>query len=516
MNSIWAQLIINVLAGAVAGGVTNQVAVWMLFHPHKKRFGIQGAIPKNKALLAKSFGRTVGERLLTPGDMVDELTRAGVRDAFDQKVALFISNMLETERSSLTEMLPPHTIDALRSALEELADSVAGQLETYFDSDDFHERVRAFVVRARAELSKQAVGELLSPEQRDALSLRASKWAEELSRSAELEVGVREYIARHADRLIASNEPMVSRIPPSVLRSIEGAIESYLPLAAAKLGTFLSHPASRDRIREALHSLFRRLVKDLEFHQRIIARLMITEKTFDKALDALERDGVEQLAALLDDSVVRVELTKTLREAVLSFLSKPVSEIVGDAGGERAHSLVQSAGDYLLRVMRDERTHGFLAAKIREVVEKAEDKSVGDMVSGLSDDSVVRWISAGARSDKAQQLLRDGFRSAFKRALSVKIGRPARWLPADASTRLASTVAPALWDWLQLQLPQLVQQLDVEAIVERKVQGFSIERMEEIIRGVTQRELQLIVQLGYVLGAVIGLITFGVSVALPR
>jgi uncharacterized membrane protein YheB (UPF0754 family) len=48
-------------------------------------------------------------------------------------------------------------------------------------------------------------------------------------------------------------------------------------------------------------------------------------------------------------------------------------------------------------------------------------------------------------------------------------------------------------------------------MVEQKVLGFSVERMEEIIRNVTERELRLIVQLGYVLGGIVGLAAFGVN-----
>jgi uncharacterized membrane protein YheB (UPF0754 family) len=59
-----------------------------------------------------------------------------------------------------------------------------------------------------------------------------------------------------------------------------------------------------------------------------------------------------------------------------------------------------------------------------------------------------------------------------------------------------------------------VQQLNVQEMVEQKVRGFSTQRMEEIVRNVTQKELTLIVQLGYVLGAIVGAIAFGVNVLL--
>ncbi|MFS8638884.1 MAG: DUF445 family protein, partial [Gemmatimonadota bacterium] len=58
---------LTVLFASIAGGVTNSVAIWMLFHPYEppRVFGrplraFQGAIPKNKARLAAAVGRAVG------------------------------------------------------------------------------------------------------------------------------------------------------------------------------------------------------------------------------------------------------------------------------------------------------------------------------------------------------------------------------------------------------------------------------------------------------------------------
>ena len=68
MSVAWIQALITIGLGALAGGVTNQIAIWMLFHPYEppKLFGrwrlpfLQGAIPKNQPRLAAAIGRTVG------------------------------------------------------------------------------------------------------------------------------------------------------------------------------------------------------------------------------------------------------------------------------------------------------------------------------------------------------------------------------------------------------------------------------------------------------------------------
>jgi len=72
-----------------------------------------------------------------------------------------------------------------------------------------------------------------------------------------------------------------------------------------------------------------------------------------------------------------------------------------------------------------------------------------------------------------------------------------------------------LWEWIQSQIPDLVGKVNIQAIVEGKVAGFSLERIEQIVRSTTQRELDILVRLGYVLGAMVGAAAYLVSVLLP-
>ena len=306
----WIQFGIHVFVGTMAGGLSDTVAVWMLFNPKKKRFGFQGAIPKNQARLAKSLGRTVGERLLTPGDLQSELARPELLEAFQSRVEDVIANML------------------------------------------------------------------------------------------------------------TSRDPLIDKVPPAVVTALEGATTAYLPVAMTKLGAFLGQPTTRVKLRTALHSMFNRFVDDMRFHERIFAKLMMTEKKFDSVLDAIETDGVEQVVGLLEEPEIREEISKAIHDAILTYLQKPISDILGD-------------------------------------VEAKKDP--------------------------------------------------------EAPRRLAASGAPVIWEWIHDQLPELIKKLDVQAMVERKVMAFSVERVEEILRNVIQNELNLIITTGYVLGGLIGVCTFGLQ-----
>lgn len=309
-NNAWVNLAVNVVSGTLAGGITNTIAVWMLFNPKQKRFGFQGAIPKNQARLAKSLGKTVGERLVTPGDLQEELGRADLREAFEVRL-----------------------------------------------------------------------GEVING-------------------------------------IVASREPLIDKVPPAVVTALEGAMGSYLPVAMGKMGSFLGQPTTRLKMRNALHGLFNRFVEDLRFHEKVLAKLMMSERKFEAALDAIETDGVEQLAILLDEPVVREEITRAIHDALLAYLQKPISEIIGN---------------------------------------------IASM---------------------------DG---------------------PEAGRKLAHATAPVVWEWIHSQLPSLMQRLDVQTMVERKIMTFSAERVEDLLRAVIDRELKLIIGAGYVLGAIVGVFTFLLS-----
>ena len=507
----WVQFVVHVAIGTIAGGASDTVAVWMLFHPRRKILGFQGAIPKNQARLAKSLGRTVGERLLTPNDIMAELVRAGVREKLDETLALVIANLLDTERGSLRELLPPSVLLEVERALAAGVPIVVERVAAFTDSEEFEARARAFVERRRAELRDRPVGNVLTPERRAAITARASEWAAEFSQSDELARGVRDYVHRRGAAMLSSREPLMAQVSPAFVSAIDGGVEAYLPVAVEKLAGVLRDPLARERIRVRLHGLFSRFVEELKFHERVIAKLVVTERTLDRALDSVERDGADQLGELLEDPAVRERITSAVHEAITSYLGKPLADIIGPPESERARAVMDTVGDGLVRVLRADETRHLLVEKLDQALARAEQKTWGDLLAPLDDETLTGWIVTAARSPRSRELMEDGARTAIRQALDRPIGRPGRWLPPDSATRLGGAFAPAIWGLVESQLPALIQRLDVQAMVERKVLAFSFELLEELIRGVINRELRLIIFIGYVLGGLIAVIGFSLS-----
>ena len=90
------------------------------------------------------------------------------------------------------------------------------------------------------------------------------------------------------------------------------------------------------------------------------------------------------------------------------------------------------------------------------------------------------------------------------RLLHTPIGRLGRFLREDAAVRLADTLAAPAWDWIVNRVPEVAGRIRIAERISTKIENFSIERIERLVRDISQREFDLIVRLGYLLGAGIG------------
>ncbi len=506
---------VTVLFGAMAGGLTNAIAIWMLFHPHDRRgvgwFRFQGAIPKNKPRLAKTIGRTVGEKLLSAEDLHHQLTAPGIQEAFDSAVRGFVVSLLDTERGSLREELPERLLPELDSTVHSIAEIVANRVLEYTATEEFRNSTADFLTRTRDRIADKSVGLVLTTARREAVRDRVEKWVAEAAASPELDRIVNEWMDRQLVSLAADSTPLLDRLPPTLVDAVEKEIADYLPIAIDRLASVLRNPEARRRIQDSLHDLFERFVRDLMLHERIVARLVVTERTITKMLDNFEKEGADQVAKLLEQPEMRAQVAKSVNDAVVSFLRRPMSDHMERLGAERIEGLRGTASEYVARIVRDPATRHYGIEKLDKALHAAEDRTWGDLLQYIPPDQAADWIAETMREPKMRDWIVEGVRTGLTALLDRRIGRASSLLPDGAVDRIADRLSPALWDWTQKQVPRVLETIDVQKMVEDKVLSFSLRRIEEIVRSTTQRELDIIVRMGYVLGAVVGSIAYVIS-----
>ncbi|NGP43893.1 DUF445 domain-containing protein [Bacillaceae bacterium SIJ1] len=125
------------IIGALVGGVTNFLAIKMLFRPYYPVYlgswkipFTPGLIPKRREEMARSFGRMVATHLITPQQFTELLNQHELRAKIEEKGASFISAVCQSERSpeeiakqwgevSLVSSVPPFMEQHLETRMTE-------------------------------------------------------------------------------------------------------------------------------------------------------------------------------------------------------------------------------------------------------------------------------------------------------------------------------------------------------------------------------------------------------------
>lgn len=161
------QLIVKPLLGALIGYSTNWLAIKMLFKPHEAIYlgkirlpFTPGVIPRERVRLAKSLGKAVGERLLTPEVILNELSNKEVLES----MKAYIMTLLSAEGRSVEEIIAISFGDdapRVEAYLISKLDGFLDQLDLVID--DSKEKIASLLIQElEDEATKEKIGELVS------------------------------------------------------------------------------------------------------------------------------------------------------------------------------------------------------------------------------------------------------------------------------------------------------------------------------------------------------------------
>ena len=478
----WAAALITVAVGALSGGLTNVIAVWMLFHPYEERgrgpARIQGAIPKNKPRLAKAIGKVVGEKLLTSSDLVERLRAPEVRTAFGEALDRLLDDMLEAEHGPLGERLDPEARRAVERALGDLGGRLSTSLTEYVGSEEFAKVTDSWASRLEGD---------------DGHSV--DRWLAGVASSPEVAEGIHNIVHLQLTKMASDETPLGERIPTGLVPVVEQGISDAIPGAVEQLGGLLADGTLRESIAGVLRDTFDKAMRQMMIHERLLAKIVVNDKTMERLLSGLEKTGVDRLAEAIKAPAVRERMKGAINKGIHSVLEQPLANRIKSLGEERSQQLEDTVSGWLLGALQSETLRGSLLSGTK----------------GALRERAPELLHKALQSDTGRAAVVAAVNSSGAALLDKPIGKPSSWLGEEATLQLRRTAHTKAWTWVEDQVPKVVARLSIQEMVEEKVQGFSTQRMEEIVRKVTQKELDLIVKWGYVLGAIVGAIAFSLS-----
>ncbi len=503
--------------GLAAGLLTNAVAIWMLFHPHRPfKLGLlrifpQGAIPKEIDRIARRIGQTVGTHLLRPDDIVATLGKPEFRERFDGTLRSALEGLLDRELGNLRSEIPDNRLDEITGTVADFGERLLGGLSEYLHGSAFERRVREFVDRLNREFGDEPLEQILTPALRRELVIAMRELGDGFVKSPGFRGAIGEFFDRNLRGFVTSGEPLGRFVPAGAINFGEAIVRNYLPLVLDRFGQVLESPAAQERVRRALRNFIDSYLSQRGVFQQIVGRLIITERTLSQTVQALERGGAEEIAALLREPLIQDRAASAVNEAIDDMLERPVREIFGDLKDEDLWRIGDVLTERIVEFARHETTEQFVLARVDRFLRASEGKQLGDLLdylgpeaAGRVTDRLAEWVLELGRGDRVGQLLEAALVRQTEWLLSVPIGRIGDYVPPDGLDRAERILFDPLWEFLQARVPLLVDDLPIAAMVEQRIRTYPIAELERLIWTVTRRELRLIIYLGGFLGAVVG------------
>ena len=264
---------VSVLMGAAAGGLTNTLAIWMLFHPLRParvagwriRF-LHGAIPKNQKRLAAAIGRTVGNRLLTAEDLTRVLAEPEFKDAFDKGLAKFFREVLEVERGPIGELFGPEARAEIEGIIADTVDHGVARIGEYLHSEAFEDAIEARTGELLELAADEPLGDLSTLSREVGLVTAAERWLEAAVESDRLQTALAEYVEAASERVMGAGLAVRDILPAGMAQVLERVAEAYVSLAIERLSVVLDNPTSRRRLEGLVRDLLDRFLDDLRLH----------------------------------------------------------------------------------------------------------------------------------------------------------------------------------------------------------------------------------------------------------
>ncbi|MCM3226767.1 DUF445 domain-containing protein [Terribacillus saccharophilus] len=317
MNSgdIW--LILSMaLIGALIGGITNYLAIKMLFKPHRAIYigkwrvpFTPGLIPKRRSDLARSLGKTVVDHLLTPKGMQARL----IDESFQMKVNTWAKR--ELFRFLRSDRTP-------RQLLSDLNITVA--------SDDLHTKTASLLKTQLEKQSEKELGSLLPDELKQKTEVAADRAASHIQQM--LVTYVDSYDGRRKIQELVQSFLQGRGFLGSMLSTFmdpNSAVDKIQPVIIESVGAEGTHRWLHQLLADELNKLMNKKVGQVtesigqDTLDEAIQQVVRKSIPFDEMLDTPMKVYMQNL----QDDVIEEKLTRVVGQ-VLQRLSEQIPVIM--------------------------------------------------------------------------------------------------------------------------------------------------------------------------------------------
>jgi uncharacterized membrane protein YheB (UPF0754 family) len=520
VHNKWFEPFLIVTVATFHGYGAAWLAVRMLFRPHRavKVFGLtvwpQGMIPRHRARLAETIGHAVGNELVSQETVVHALFETGF---FRRKVESFVGSyteeLLEKNYATFLDAIPKSArvplLDALAALQLRIAEHIAGALK----SEETAEALSRFVDKRVDELLSQRLSEAVSPEAFEQVLGFVENRFRGIVGERGFESKVREFVSSRVDELADSRATLAEMFTPDTVAVIKERIDSQVPPIVQHLTDLAT---SRDT-RKQIGALIKREVDDYYKQLSFFKKIFVSRDQIHGEVDDLVNKTLpRRVGEFLSGEAFERQAEEFINASIDSLLARPVNELIGNVAPDKLELIKDQIAERVLSVAQSPELSTSVSAYLTDALERLKPHSLRALLEHARPDSpgdlkrlLARALVGVLAREETARTINAILAAQVEKLLVRPIGRVGDLVPEEKVRRAAEMLTERIDAAARERLPAAIAEFDIGRIVEEKVAGYPVKKLEDLVLSVAKQHLRTIELFGLFMGFFIGVVQAG-------
>ncbi|MDR9500158.1 MAG: DUF445 family protein [Desulfurivibrionaceae bacterium] len=509
------------VVGAFIGYMTNYVAIKMLFRPLRpwKILGIRvpmtpGVIPSKRHELAVNIGEMVGSHLLTSGDIGKAITSPDFQAELATLINSRLDDVLKKDLGPITAIIPQRFSSYFQATVKVLRWRFIDQLHQYLDGDEFAETISATLQERMDDFLHSSLQQAFPESSRQHLYAFLEQTATNMLSHPRLEEWLRELVNTKIDDLLQEGKAPADLIPDEVVEYICSRLQQEAPAILSKLAGVVQEPVLQQRIAASICEAISSFTASLGPLAGMVSGFLSPELIQEKVRTFLTDKG-DEIGQWLANDTLQERVSLILTDKVRDFLATPFSQLVDGISQEKQQELREDLLTQMVALLHHPKTARSLTALLKEAVASQDERTIEEMLleifgtKGLSNGK--QWLAdkviSTMRSARVKKLMDTLIiEHVEKRLLAHPIGKLTDILSPEVQESVGAYARTQISDLLVREVPDLVDLLNINELVTRKVDGLDLLRLEGLLMSIMKDQFKYINLFGALLGFMIGLL----------
>src|SRR6185436_6877280 len=272
---------------------------------------------------------------------------------------------------------------------------------------------------------------------------------------------------------------------PETVVLIKARITEQVGPIADHLAEIATSAGTRNQIGALIKHEVDDYYRDLSFLKKIF---ISRERIYQEVDDLVHGSMPRRVDEYLRGAAFANEATGFINATVDNFMTRPLSELVGQVSSDRFEAIRREAGARFVAMARSPELAKSVSAYLADGVERLRPQTLRELLETLNPESAPRvkkfltgsLLTVLARDDTARTI-NAILSSQIERFLVAPIGKLADHMPAGAIEKASFALTEKITAAARERLPTAIAEFDVGGLVRRKVSDYPIDKLEDLV-----------------------------------